>query len=230
MLASKLIKQTLAESKQIHLLFLICICTLMLGNHVAYAESASGRIVKWKDDKGVTHYGDRIPPQYVNRESSLINRQGVTIKHNKPNNGEDQAADIAKNEQDKKDKALLGAFTHASEIDLARDRNLQFDQIALENLEQEKLSNQKKLNANKTTAASLAKRKKAVPTELQTDISNYEAEVEKLDGLINERKQLIEATRKRFDEDKKRYIYLRNQSAVETVNTTTPSSAASKSK
>lgn len=228
MLASQLKKHALTENFQARTLFLTCLYALLLCNHNACAEAGNGRIVKWKDDKGVTHYGDRIPPQYVNRESALINRQGVTIKHNKPANSDDQAADIAKIEQDKKDKALLGAFTHASEIDLARDRNLQFDMIALENLEQEKVNSQKKLNANKATAASLAKRKKNVPAELQADIANYESEIEKLDSLINERKELIEATRKRFDEDKKRYIYLRNQPAEESTKIPTPASAAAK--
>jgi hypothetical protein len=191
-------------------------CTVALCLWLCFIQSAhaenTNRIVKWKDDKGVTHYGDRVPPQYSNRENSIINRQGVTVKHNKPINDQEQALDLAKLEQDKKDKALLGAFTNANEIDLARDRNIQLDLITLENLNQEKINNQKQLTENQKLADGFTKRKKPIPDDLNADISRNQAEIGKIDQRINERKQMIENTRKRFDEDKKRYLSLRNQS------------------
>lgn len=184
------------------LLTLLCFCS------AAEAENTS-RIVKWKDEKGVTHYGDKIPPQYVNRENSEINKQGVTIKHNKPNSNLEQTQDFAKREQDKKDKALLGAYTNAEEIDLARDRNVQLDLIALENLNQEKISQQKKLSGNKALADSYTKRKKPVPDDLAQAISNNQEEIARIDQRILDRKQIIERTRQRFDENKKRYLELK---------------------
>ena len=195
-------------------------CTVALCLWLCFIQSAhaenKNRIVKWKDDKGVTHYGDRIPPQYSNRENSIINRQGVTVKHNKPISDQEQALDLAKLEQDKKDKALLGAFTNANEIDLARDRNIQLDLITLENLNQEKINNQKQLTENQKLADGFTKRKKPIPDDLNTDISKNQAEIGKIDQRINERKQIIENTRKRFDEDKKRYLTLKNQSPIVT--------------
>lgn len=193
----------------------VALCLALCFTLSAHAEDTN-RIVKWKDDKGVTHYGDRIPPQYSNRENSVINRQGVTVKHNKPINYQEQALDLAKSEQDKKDKALLGAFTNANEIDLARDRNIQLDLIALENLNQEKTNNQKQLTENKRLADSFTKRKKPIPNDLNSDISKNQEEVSKIDQRINERNQVIENTRKRFDEDKKRYLSLKNQSPAVT--------------
>ncbi|MDD2832521.1 MAG: DUF4124 domain-containing protein [Methylotenera sp.] len=188
----------------------------------ALAEQSSGRIVKWKDEKGVTHYGDSVPPQYINRENSLMNRQGITVKRNKPADQAQEALDLAKVEQDKKDKALLGAFTHAEEIDLARDRNLQFDMIALDNLQQEKFNQLQRLNANEAKVNDLTKRKKAIPPQLKADITDNKIEIAKTEKLISERKLLIEATRKRFDDDKKRYILLRNQHLEETQKTPPP--------
>jgi hypothetical protein len=176
-----------------------------------HAEDKS-RIVKWKDEKGATHYGDSVPPQYSDRESSIMNRQGITVKRNKPINDQEQALDLVKLEQDKKDKALLGAFTNADEIDLARDRNIQLDLIALENLNQEKISNQKQLAENQRLADSLVKRKAPIPDDLSVDISKNQAEVGKINQRISDRKQTIESTRKRFDADKKRYLSLKHQS------------------
>lgn len=192
----------------------IVLCALVCFNQYAHAEKeANGRIIKWKDEKGVTHYGDRIPPQYTNTENSLINRQGVTVQRNKPINYQEQAADLVKLEQDKKDKALLGAFTNADEIDLARDRNIQLDSIALDNLQQDKINSQKKLAANQALADGYVKRKKPVPADLSAVILSNSADVAKIDTQISDRKQVIENTRKRFDEDKKRYISLKNHTS-----------------
>jgi len=203
----------------------LSLCTLLLLSCYAHAENAS-RIVKWKDEKGVTHYGDKIPPQYVNRENSVINKQGVTVKHNKAVNHQDLALDIAKQEQEKKDRALLGAFTNADEIDLARDRNIQLDMIALENLNQEKINSQKRYADNKKLADGYTKKKKPIPADLSTDIAANREEVTKIDQRINERKQVIESTRKRFDEDKKRYLELKNPMSAATSAPTPASGQA----
>lgn len=201
------------------LLGVVTVCAV----NMAYAEG-SGRIVKWKDEKGVTHYGDTIPPQYANRENSVMSRQGTTVKRNKSSSYQDPAADLAKLEQEKKDKALLGAFTHADEIDLARDRNVQLDLISLENLQQEKQSHQKKLLANQALADDFVKRKKPVPADVGAGLVQNKAEMVKIDERISARKQAIEATRQRFDEDKQRYLALRNQTPNDALNMNPPSS------
>lgn len=190
-------------------LWTLGLCTLLCFSLYAHAEDST-RIVKWKDEKGMTHYGDKIPPQYANRENSVINKQGVTIQHNKPINYQEQALDLEKLEQNKKDKVLLGAYTNANEIDLARDRNLQPDLITLENLQQDKANSQKKLNEINSLADSYIKRKKPVPADVNTDIKNNKAAIAKIDQQIGERQKAIENTRKRFDDDKKRYLLLKN--------------------
>lgn len=207
--------------------WIFSLCLFLCYPQHTHAES-NGRIVKWKDDKGVTHYGDRIPAQYSNRESSVINRQGVTIKHNKPISQQEEMEDISRLEQDRKDKALLGAFTNANEIDLARDRNIQLDSIALENLQQEKHNSQKQLSVNKDLAANLTKNKKPIPADLNADITKNMADIERLDQRIDERKQAIENTRKRFDDDKKRYLMLKRQSSAEIEKTQKVPTAADK--
>ncbi|OIR04922.1 hypothetical protein GALL_130120 [mine drainage metagenome] len=169
----------------------------------------TGKILKWKDEKGTTHYGDRIPPQYSNRESSTINPQGIIIKHNVPISTQDQAVDIAKLDQNRKDKALLDAFTNENEIDLARDRNLQSDLVTLENLQLDKSNIQKHLAENQKLVDSLTKQKKKIPADLSTEMANNQVNNAKLEQLIKERKLTIENTRQRFDHDKQRYIALK---------------------
>ncbi len=183
---------------------------LIFLNATQYAHADGSGIVKWKDDKGVTHYGDKIPVQYSNTENSIINKQGITVKRNKPMTVQDEAVSHAKIEQDKKDKALLSAFTNENEIDLARDRNLQLDKVTVEGLLLQKTNIQKRLSDSQKSASTFTARKKPVPVDLTTEIKNNQEEVAKIDKQIAGRKAAMEATRKRFDEDKKRYIALKN--------------------
>jgi hypothetical protein len=220
---TQLLKTNINQTKGrlLGLYSLILLMLMAFAPHT-HAEEAK-RIVKWKDDKGVTHYGDSIPAQYSNRENSLINQQGITVKHNKPITYQDESLSLAKIEQDKKDKALLSAFTNESEIDLARDRNLQLDQVTLEGLQLQKTNSQKRLTENQKYANGFVKNKKAVPADLATDIKTNQAEVLKIDQQIVERKTTMDATRKRFDDDKKRYILLRSRANGSATPTEFPS-------
>ena len=189
-------------------------CAIFVCIAIKSTFAETGKILKWKDDKGVTHYGDRIPPQYANRENTSISQQGIAVKHNKPITNQDQALNIAKLDQDKKDKALLGAFSHESEIDLARDRNLQLDLISLENLKQNKNNLLKLLAGNKKSVDALTKQKKKIPLDLSADIANNQMVNAKIDQQISERKLVIENIRQRFAQDKQRYIELKTPRAT----------------
>ncbi|MDZ4141846.1 MAG: DUF4124 domain-containing protein [Methylotenera sp.] len=190
--------------------YLLVTLTLALLITFSHQAHSAGKIVKWIDDKGVTHYGDNVPAQYANRENSEINKQGITIKRNRPVNIQEQAIDIARQEQDKKDKALLNAFTNANEIDLARDRNLQLDVVALESLQLQKKASLKKLAESQSYANNLIKKNRPVPADLTAEIKNNQVEVDKQEQQINERKATMDGTRKRFDDDKARFNALKN--------------------
>jgi hypothetical protein len=191
-------------------LFAILLSCLLLSffSRTAYSE---GKIVKWKDEKGNTHYGDSVPAQYANTENSVISPQGITIKRNKPNNNQTEAIDAAKQEQDKKDKALISSFSNATEIDLARDRNLQLDLVAVESLQLQKNNSLKRLTENQNLANNLIKKHKPVPADLSAEIKSNIADIAKQDQLINERKTVMENTKKRFDDDKIRFLAIKNK-------------------
>lgn len=179
----------------------------------AHAEGAK-HIVKWKDEKGITHYGDSIPSQYANRDNSLMNKQGITVQQNKPNAPQDKEAELAKLEQAKKDRALLGTFTNADEIDLTRDRNLEPELLALKNLQEERAIAQKKVDKSNVVAETFSKAKKPVPAPVSTELKVNKDGLAKIDQRISERQQTIDSIRKRFEDDKKRYLALRDQSTA----------------
>ena len=72
---------------------------------------------------------------------------------------------------------------------------------------------QKPISENQNYADGFVKRKKPIPADLTTDIKSGQAEMSKQDQQISERRASMEATRKRFDDDKKRYIALKNPTA-----------------
>ena len=102
-------------------------------------------------------------------------------------------------------------FTNADEIDLTRDRNLEPDVIALKSLQQDRAASQKKLDKTNALAATFSKAKKPVPADISNEINANKAELAKIDQRISERQQAIDTIRKRFAEDKKRYLTLRGQ-------------------
>lgn len=173
----------------------------------------TGRIVKWKDEKGITHYGDKIPPQYSNRENSLMNKQGITVQQNKIVTPQDTTIEQAQVDQEKRDKALLGTFSNAEEIDLTRDRNLEPDLMVIKSMQQDRAIAQKKQDKIKAQAQAYTKAKKPTPENLQTELDASTAELAKIDQKISARQQAIDAIKLRFDDDKKRYIYLREKNA-----------------
>lgn len=104
---------------------------------LATAWPASATTYKWVDEKGITHYGDTIPPQYVNQGVTEMNKKGLVIRKTEPALTPEQLraqqAELVKqkdldkqaDEQRRHDLALLGTYTSEKDIDVTRDRNTQ---------------------------------------------------------------------------------------------------------
>src|SRR5690606_32990134 len=79
------------------------------------SHADNGRIHKWVDDKGITHYGDKMPAKDVHRDNAVLNNQGVVIRRNQINQ---QTVDENHLEQQRRDRALRASYTTEDEIDL----------------------------------------------------------------------------------------------------------------
>lgn len=189
---------------------LACLPALTLMGHSLAEEPAKPgkKINKWVDDKGMTHYGDVIPSQYSNK-NSVINSQGMVIQRNDPKT---YKAELTPEEIEmaRRDRALLASFTTEQEIDLARDRHLQMDDITIQGLQQRRQTAVKQLETNQKFAAGFLQRKKPVPPDVSQDIKDNQAEIGRIDAQIKQQNDTIAATRKRFDNDKKRFIELKS--------------------
>lgn len=84
---------------------------------------------KWVDEKGVVHYGDSVPPQYSQRESTILNQQGVQIGRREAQKTAEQLAAEERQQQEvlrqkQHDNFLLMTYTSVADIERLRDERL----------------------------------------------------------------------------------------------------------
>ena len=178
--------------------------------------TAEAKLYKWVDEKGVTHYGETIPPEYAGKDNVLFDDKGRVIKKNTQlTAAERQAAneaaiqkrksELSAKEQNRKDKMLLNTYSNEKEIDLARDRNLQqvealTNSIQLLQKSAEESAKGFQLEAKQFTAAG-----KPIPASLKKDIADADKKMIKLQQRLAKAQEKREAILANFEGDKIRY-------------------------
>jgi hypothetical protein len=111
-----------------HSLALALLCVASSVAHGA-GNQGSGIAYRWVDENGVVHYGDRVPPQYATKESSILNKQGVEVGRNEAQKTPEQSAEEARRQrealrQKQHDAFLLTTYTSVKDIEALRDERL----------------------------------------------------------------------------------------------------------
>lgn len=111
-----------------------CLCFLIL--FMLCSLPAHAKMYKWVDEDGQTHFGDKIPTHYLNKEHKELNEQGATIRTYPAAETAEQRAEKRKQnrilkEQEKKakaqakrDRVLLDTYTTERDLVAARDARL----------------------------------------------------------------------------------------------------------
>jgi hypothetical protein len=203
---------------------------------VSHPVAASAGTYKWVDDKGVTHYGDRIPPEFKDKANAELSKRGITIRRTDQAltpeeirvRQEDEARarqdDVRVKEQKRRDQALLQTFTTVKDIELKRDRDLQQIDLGIANNQAVLKSAEKRLVENRARAEGLAKARKPVPDGLREDIESDETEKQRLEGLIEQKHRELTAVREKYDDYTRRFVEL--QSATPGAPSTTRTATA----
>lgn len=183
---------------------------------IALSLPVSAKMYKWVDDKGTTHYGETIPPEYANKDRTELNKSGRVIQKkevltseerraNEEAEAKKRAGEEAALEAKRRDKALVNTYSNEKEIDLARSRNLQQIDARISSISsQAKTANGNLLNFQKE-ADTLTKAGKPIPQTLKDDLRESQARLDKLNRDLEKataEKSVIEA---RYDADKVRY-------------------------
>lgn len=181
-----------------------------------FSLPASAKLYKWVDDKGTTHYGEVIPPEYAGKDRAELNKSGRVVNTKESLSREErqakkQADETAREEEDaalearRHDKALLNTYSNTAEIDLARNRNLQqVDARILSAASQIKMVNESLLHM-KNDAETRTKAGRKVPVSLQDDIEETQTRLNKLQQDLEKTKEEKTSLESRYDHEKARY-------------------------
>ena len=179
------------------------------------AGKGSGRsttLYKWVDENGETHYGEVVPPEYADRDQTLINAKPLQAKKKIGKSADEEVEktpeELAALEQRRKDRALLNTYSNEKEIDLARGRNLQQVEARINSIQLQSKSVNGSLQGYLQEQANLKKAGKPLPESLKTDIADGQKRISDLQNELTEAKEKAAAVRADFDADKARYHLL----------------------
>jgi chromosome segregation ATPase len=183
---------------------------------LTFSFPAAAKLYKWVDDKGTTHYGETIPPEYANKDRAELNKAGRVVNSKEilspeerlakeQNETKKRDADAAVLEQKRRDKALIETYSNSKEIDLARSRNLQQIEGRINTASaQLKMANDNLLAFQKE-ADGLTKVGKKIHPTLQEDLKESQARLVKAQQELEKYKAEKAAVEARYDADKARY-------------------------
>ena len=203
-------------------LLLSSIITNMLLLPCAYAG-----LNKWVDEKGQTHYGDRIPSRYLSKEHSQLSDQGVTLRTSKAlkteeelsaeeekrklKAAEDKKRLIIARKQALRDRVLLDTFTTESDLSLARDARIEAIDSQISLAETLIKHDEKKLANVKTRIDRIEKSGRTAPENLHKEVVSVGRQIQNnyafIEDKTNERDEII----KKFKLDVKRFLQLKKE-------------------
>jgi len=115
-----------------HLVWILCASVLLASATCAASTPGSSKdrkLYKWVDAQGITHYGDRIPPEYATQEQHVINAQGIEVQRLEAQKTPEQLAledqlKLEEAQRASRDKNLLNTYVSVQEIEHLRDQRL----------------------------------------------------------------------------------------------------------
>jgi len=183
------------------------------------AQSGGHKLYKWVDEQGVTHYGDRIPPEYASQEQHVINSQGIETEHIPAQKTSEQRVAEEQNKIDaeqraSRDKNLMNTYVSVSEIERLRDQRLALlsDQIKVTEQFLEVLHGRlNKLRATSMQFKPYSNDPKAPPMSDQVaeDLARLSNDIHTQEENLREKRREETTMSKQFESDIKRFRELK---------------------
>jgi len=181
-----------------------------------FGVGAEAKLYKWTDDKGTTHYGEVIPPEYANKERDSLNKSGLIEKRPEKVDPaairakEEEAAkrkveNQAAEEQKRRDSTLLNTYSNEKEIDMAKDRSLVLINARIESNKMLLKSSQSTLEEHKKEIETRTKEGKKIPQSLTNDVTVSETRVVKFQTELAKSEEEFNTVKARFEKEKELY-------------------------
>lgn len=204
-----------------HIRCLIIVPALLLGSAVA-AE----RTFKWVDENGQVHYGDRVPPRYVDKERREMNEQGRTVRiYEAPKTPEQKAREqrlavvaAAKKKlaekQHRRDRMLLATYSSEEDMLLARDGKVESVETLIQLTRRRIASMERRLRELTDEAAEYERSGKKLPVGLEDQLASIRKQISENEAFVKQKEQEKEAIARQFDADIARFRELTSQGSV----------------
>jgi len=181
---------------------------------VSLLPAANAATYKWTDEDGKVHYSDKAP-QDAAKGAAVLDKQGrqvkkieappspEAIKAKAEEDARQKAEAKARDDQARKDRALMQSYTSENEIDLARQRAVSTleTQITSAQAFSETLQKQQKaIAARKQSYAG-----KPVPIELERESASVEEELSRQNILIRQKNEELTMVAEKYDTIKQRW-------------------------
>jgi|SRR3989339_412155 len=187
---------------------------------LAFAMNAEAKLYKWVDDKGVTHYGEVVPPEYANKERDSLNKAGIIQKrpekidpdaiHAKEEAERKRNSDNkASIEQKRRDSALLNTYSNESEIDQARDRSMVLINARIESNKMLIKSAEGTLGDLQKEVETRTREGKKIHASLSKDIEQTEARKARYMAELAKSEEELDTIKTRFENEKILYRKLK---------------------
>lgn len=201
--------------------WMLCFSALIAGVALAGGAPGNGRtLYKWIDSQGVTHYGDRVPPEYAGQEQHMINSRGVEINHQEAQKSAEQLAADEKRRQDEenrlnRDRNLLSAYASVGEIERIRDQRLALvsDQIKVTTQFLENLNGRMKkmrVNAMHFKPYNTDAKAPAMPDQVAEDLVRLSNDIRTQEQNLEQKRGEESTMKKQFESDIDRFKELKH--------------------
>lgn len=190
------------------------------------------RLYKWIDEQGQVKYGDRIPPQYINKKHHQLDKEGRVIITNEAKKSpaevkkeraeqerlkkekleQEQRAKELKEQQEKKDRILLLTFNSEDEIFLARDQRVSVIDSKIKLLNKSLTSAKSKLaDLNAQADRDFRSKNQEVPGGLQQKIEQFSKTIASTNENIQQSKRQRAEVETNFQQNLLRFRNLKSR-------------------
>jgi len=187
---------------------------------LALSANAEAKLYKWVDDKGTTHYGEVIPPEYANKDRDSISKSGLiqkrieketpeTLRAKEEGEQKKKIDNQAAEEQKRRDSAMLNTYSNENEIDMARERSVVLLNARIESNKMLLKSSQSTLDGHKKEAENRTNTGKKIPPSLANDLTQAQARVSRFQAALGKSEEELAAVKARFEKEKELYRKLK---------------------
>lgn len=191
----------------------------LAANNPQSSSSSGRRVYEWVDEQGITHYGDRIPPEYASKEHRVINGRGIELERTEAQKTPEQLADEEQKKVDaaqraNRDRNLLSTYVSVQEIEHLRDQRVALvsDQIKVTGQFLEILNG--KMNKLKQSSArfkpySLDPNAPPMSDQLAEDLVRVDSDIRTQEENLREKRSEEAIMNKQFENDIARFKELK---------------------